>query len=70
MRSMLRECGARRAAENIAYGNVSAEEMMKKWMSSSGHRANILDPKLAYVGVGAARSGDGNWYAVQDFLGF
>jgi uncharacterized protein YkwD len=70
MRSMLRECGARRAAENIAYGNVSAEEMMKKWMSSRGHRANILDPKLGYVGVGAARSGDGNWYAVQDFLGF
>jgi uncharacterized protein YkwD len=58
------------AAENIAYGNVSADELMKKWMGSRRHRANILNPKLGWVGVGAARGKDGHWYAVQDFLGF
>jgi len=70
LRPLLRSCGARRAAENIGYGNVSAEVLMKKWMASSRHRANILDPRLSYVGVGAARSKSGHWYAVQDFLGF
>ena len=70
VRSMLKDCGARMAAENIGYGNVSAEDLMKKWMSSRPHRANILNPKLGYVGVGAARGKNGHWYAVQDFLGF
>ena len=70
LRPLLKTCGARRAAENIGYGNVSAEALMKKWMGSSRHRANILDPRLSYVGVGAARSKSGHWYAVQDFLGF
>ena len=70
LRPLLKSCGARRAAENIAYGNVSADALMKTWMASSGHRANILNPRLSYVGVGAARSKSGHWYAVQDFLGF
>jgi uncharacterized protein YkwD len=70
LRPLLKSCGARRAAENIGYGNVSAEALMKQWMESSRHRANILDPRLSYVGVGAARSKSGHWYAVQDFLGF
>jgi uncharacterized protein YkwD len=70
LRPMLKKCGSRRAAENIAAGNVSADELMKKWMASRRHRANILNPKLGFVGVGAARGKNGHWYAVQDFLGF
>ena len=69
LKPLLKACGARRAAENIGGGNVSADEMMKTWMNSRAHRANILNPKLRYVGVGAARGRDGRWYAVQDFLG-
>ncbi len=70
LRPLLKSCRARRAAENIGYGNVSADVLMKTWMASSRHRANILNPRLNYVGVGAARSKSGHWYAVQDFLGF
>jgi uncharacterized protein YkwD len=70
LKSLLAGCGARRAAENVGSGNVSADDLMKQWMASRRHRANILHPKLGYVGVGAARGKDGNWYAVQDFLGF
>jgi uncharacterized protein YkwD len=69
IRPMMKECGGRLAAENIAYGNVSADELMKSWMNSRPHRANILNPRLSYVGVGAARGSDGHWYAAQDFLG-
>lgn len=30
-------------AENLASGQISAEEVMSDWMNSEGHRANILD---------------------------
>ena len=70
LRPLLKACGGRRAAENVGGGKISAEGMVKEWMASRAHRANILNPKLHYVGVGAARGKDGRWYAVQDFLGF
>lgn len=65
---IMRSCGATRAAENIARGNVSAAAMVAMWMGSSGHRANILDPQLTQVGTGAVRDGSGAWTAVQDFI--
>lgn len=54
------------AGENIA-GNMSAAAAMAAWMQSSGHRANILDPKFTHIGVGAAYGGPYNIY-VQEFL--
>ena len=69
LRDMMKTCKVRRAAENIALGNVPAERIVDKWMESPGHRANILDPQLSYVGFGAARGESGRWYVVQDFLG-
>jgi uncharacterized protein YkwD len=41
----------RRAAENIAAGSFTLETLMKAWMSSPGHRRNILGP---YTQVGAS----------------
>ncbi len=70
VRSIMQSCGARMAGENIAYGNVSADDLMKKWMASRRHRANILNPRFGYAGVGAVRGKNGHWYAVQDFVGF
>ena len=63
-----RSCRARWVGENIGYGNISADAMMRAWMASSGHRANILDARFTYIGLGAVRSG-GHWYAVQEFIG-
>lgn len=40
------------AAENIAYGQKNPESVMNAWMNSSGHRANILNEKMEYIGVG------------------
>lgn len=42
----------RSAAENIAYGQKNPESVMNAWMNSSGHRANILNEKMEYIGVG------------------
>src|SRR5262245_41324247 len=40
------------AAENIAAGYSTPEEVVAGWMASSGHRANILLPDLRELGVG------------------
>lgn len=65
---ILRNCHATLVGENIGYGNVSADRMMAMWMASAGHRANILNPRFRYIGLGAVRSSSGRWYAVQDFM--
>jgi uncharacterized protein YkwD len=53
-------------SENIA-GNSSVSGAMAALMSSPGHRTNILDPNINYVGVGIVyNSVFGNLY-VQDF---
>jgi uncharacterized protein YkwD len=61
-------CPARGAGENIAYGNVSADQMMSMWMNSPGHRANILNPRFTRIGVGAVRTASGRWWGTQDFV--
>lgn len=66
--SGLMRCPARTAGENIAYGNVSADQMMSMWMNSPGHRANILNAGFTRIGVGAVRTTSGRWWATQDFV--
>ncbi len=52
--TVLNEFGVsyRSAGENIAYGQKTPQEVMKGWMNSSGHRANILNSKFGKVGIG------------------
>lgn len=38
-------------AENIAAGQASPESVVASWMSSQGHRANILSPMTRSVGI-------------------
>lgn len=56
---MLSSFGIRfsQAAENIAYGQQTAQQVVDTWMNSSGHRANILNPNYNQTGVGIARRG-------------
>jgi uncharacterized protein YkwD len=53
-------------AENIAKGYASAEAVVKGWMNSSGHRANILNCSLKAVGIGVEYGPGGPWWT-QDF---
>ncbi|NJJ37984.1 CAP domain-containing protein [Paenibacillus apii] len=52
------------AGENIAMGQRTPEEVMKAWMNSPGHKANILSKNFNYIGVGF----DNNYWA-QEFIG-
>ncbi|SDY31919.1 Uncharacterized conserved protein YkwD, contains CAP (CSP/antigen 5/PR1) domain [Geodermatophilus africanus] len=49
-------------AENIAYGQADAAAVMKAWLESPGHRANILDCELTRLGVGVAEGTGGPWW--------
>ena len=48
-------------AENIARGQRSAEDVVKAWMNSSGHRKMILHEKFTHVGVGYANPSRPYW---------
>ena len=48
--------------ENIAWGQHNAEDVMCSWMTSTGHRENILSKGATTLGVGCV---GGYW--VQDF---
>ncbi|MEV5174139.1 CAP domain-containing protein [Streptomyces flaveolus] len=50
--------------ENVAYGYSTADQVMAGWMSSPGHRANILNCGFKEIGVGLAQPGS---YWTQDF---
>ena len=54
----------RPGGENIAQGQSSAAEVLQAWMTSSGHRANILNCSFTALGVGYDSNGD---YWVQNF---
>lgn len=56
---MLKQFGVKykSAGENIAKGQRSPQEVMKSWMNSSGHRANILNSGYTHIGVGYNASG-------------
>lgn len=65
----LKEAGAtyRSAGENIAWGQKTPEEVVKAWMNSSGHRANIMNPNYSRIGVGHLQNAKGTSYWVQLF---
>lgn len=44
------------AGENLAYGFGSAADTVSGWMSSPGHRANILNANFSQIGFGIAHS--------------
>ncbi|WP_328429203.1 CAP domain-containing protein [Streptomyces sp. NBC_00443] len=56
-------------AENVAAGQKSAAAVVKGWMRSPGHRANILNCSLKHLGVGYVKKSNTahGTYWTQDF---
>jgi uncharacterized protein YkwD len=54
-------------AENIAMGQRTAAEAIQSWMTSPGHRANILHPGYRGIGAAAYTAGDGTIFWCQQF---
>jgi uncharacterized protein YkwD len=53
--------------ENIAYGPESVEEVVQGWLDSPGHCENIMDPRVAQMGIAssAGRTSRRGLYWVQ-----
>lgn len=56
------------AGENIAAGYTSASKVMQAWMSSEGHKFNIMASDFRSIGVGVFKI-DGIYYWSQYFNG-
>jgi uncharacterized protein YkwD len=56
-----------RLAENVAQGYPNAETVVQGWMTSSGHRHNLLDADVVETGIGIARAPGGGVYYCQVF---
>lgn len=52
--TVLKEHGVsyRISGENIAWGQRTPQEVVRGWMNSKGHRANILNERFTSIGVG------------------
>jgi len=65
----LDECNVtyRTAGENIAAGQTTPAEVVRGWMDSPGHRANIVNSNFGHLGIGIAMDGNGRLYWAQFF---
>jgi len=63
------DIAARFMGENISAGRHISEAAVRDWMSSDGHRANILHTDVRYMGVGAVYVKDSQFkiYVTQLF---
>lgn len=55
------------AAENVAYGKMTARQVVKGWINSARHRANI-EGRFSQTGIGVARNSKGVLYYTQIFI--
>ncbi len=53
--------------ENIAYGYTTPQQVVAAWMASPGHRANILNPQFAEIGVAVLADASGRLFFTQNF---
>ena len=52
--------------ENVAMGYPTPRAVVRAWMHSPGHRANILTRSFRHIGVGVRRSSNGTIYWTLD----
>ncbi len=64
---VMRRCNLRTAGENIAAGHPTGRAVVRGWMDSEGHRANILNRRYRLLGMAMRRSDNGTPYAAQVF---
>ena len=60
-------------AENVYRGDgedahALTERVIRAWLQSRAHRANMMSPRFRLSAVGITRARDGNYYVTQDFI--
>ncbi len=59
--------GTSSTGENVAFGKLTAKQVIEAWLKSPDHKANIEGP-FYYTGVGVARDSRGVVYYTQLFV--
>jgi uncharacterized protein YkwD len=59
--------GWRLIAENVGYCNSDPDRLFDAYMRSPHHKANILNPKFRFIGIGWVARADGLGYNTQNF---
>lgn len=59
--------GAVKVSENVAYGYSSAESVVRAWLKSEGHRANI-EGDFTNFDLAAEQNNEGKWYYTNIFI--
>jgi uncharacterized protein YkwD len=65
--TILNRCGLSSVGENVAYGFPNGRAVVRGWMASPQHRANILSRRYRQMAIAARRSSNGDWYVAQVF---
>jgi uncharacterized protein YkwD len=67
LRKILRSCKLTGVSENIAWNFSTGREVVAAWANSPSHAKNMSAAKMRYIGVGVARSSNGDIYVSQIF---
>ena len=59
--------GAERVSENVAFGYSSAESVVRAWIKSEAHKAN-LEGDYTNFDVSAEKNSEGRWYYTNIFI--
>lgn len=65
--SYLKDKGADRVSENVAYGFTDAESLLEGWLSSDSHR-NALEGNFTHTGIGIIENERGIMFYTQIFI--
>jgi len=57
---------AKSVAENVAWGQNSAEQLVQSWLDSPGHRKNI-EGEFDRASLSAVKSSENRWFYTQMF---
>lgn len=58
----------RSGAENVAHGDMTADEVVKAWLTSPEHKKNI-EGSYRLTGIGISKDKKGGYYFTQIFAG-
>ena len=59
--------GAQRVSENVAFGYSSAESVVRAWIKSEAHKAN-LEGDFTNFDISAEKNEEGRWYYTNIFI--
>ncbi|MEC3908674.1 CAP domain-containing protein [Tamlana sp. 2201CG12-4] len=59
--------GAKKVSENVAYGYSTAQGVVKAWIKSESHKAN-LEGDFTNFDISAEKNEDGRWYFTNIFI--